>query len=45
MFHRNFGVGLGSTGFGTRLDVEGNDFTGKVKLNYSGLQLYLTGSF
>ena len=45
MFHRNFGVGLGYNWFGTRLDVEGNDFTGKVKLNYSGLQLYLTGSF
>jgi hypothetical protein len=45
MFHRNFGVGLGYNWFGTRLDVEGNDFTGKVKLDYSGLQLYLTGSF
>ena len=30
MFHRNFGVGLGYNWFGTRLDVEGNDFTGKV---------------
>jgi hypothetical protein len=45
MFHRNFGVGLGYNWFGTRVDVVRDDFSGKVKLNYSGLQAYLTGTF
>jgi len=45
MFHRNYGVGMGYNWFGTRLDVEKNDFNGRLKLGYSGLQLYLTGSF
>ena len=45
MFHRNFGVGLGYNWFGTRLDVNRDDFNGKLKLGYSGLQAYLTGTF
>jgi len=45
MFHRNFGIGLGYNWFGTRVDVEKNDFNGRLKLNYSGLQAYLTGTF
>ena len=45
MFHRNFGVGLGYNWFVTRLDVTKDDFNGRVKLDYSGLQAYLTGTF
>jgi hypothetical protein len=45
MFHRNFGVGLGYNWFGTRLDVDKSDFNGRLKLSYSGLQAYLTGTF
>lgn len=45
MFHRNFGVGLGYNRFITNVDVEKNDFNGRLKLGYSGLQAYLTGTF
>jgi len=45
MFHRNFGVGLGYNWFGTNVDVTKDSFNGKLKLDYSGLHLYLTGSF
>ena len=45
MFHRNFGVGLGYNWFGTRVDVVKDDFNGRLKLGYSGLQAYLTGTF
>jgi hypothetical protein len=45
MFHRNFGVGLGYNWFGTRVDVSRDNFNGKLKLGYSGLQAYLTGTF
>jgi len=44
MFHRNFGVGLGYNRFFTNFDVEKNDFNGRLKLGYSGLQAYLTGT-
>jgi len=45
MFHRNFGVGVGYNWFVTRVDVEADDFNGRVKLDYSGVQVYLTGTF
>jgi hypothetical protein len=45
MFQRHFGVGLGYNWFNTRLDVTKNDFDGRLKIGYSGLQAYLTGSF
>lgn len=45
MFHRNVGVGLGYNRYFTNVDVEKNNFNGRVKLGYSGLQAYLTGSF
>jgi len=45
MFHRNYGVGLGYNRFATKVDVDKNDFNGSLKLDYSGLQAYLTGSF
>jgi hypothetical protein len=45
MFHRNYGVGLGYDRFATRVDVSKDDFDGKLKTGYSGLQAYLTGTF
>ena len=45
MFHRNIGLGLGYNRFTTTLDVEKNDFDGRLKTGYSGLQAYLTGTF
>jgi len=45
MFSRNFGVGLGWNRFVTTIDVEKNSFNGSAHIGYSGLQLFLTGSF
>lgn len=45
MFHRHLGIGLGYDRFLTNLDVSKADFTGRLKLGYSGLQLYMTGTF
>jgi hypothetical protein len=45
MFHRNFGVGLCYNWFGTNVDVSKDTYNGKLKLGYSGLQAYLTGTF
>jgi hypothetical protein len=45
MFHRNFGLGLGYNRFTTKLDVDKDDFDGRLKTGYSGLQAYLTGTF
>jgi hypothetical protein len=46
MFHRNFGIGLGYDRFSARLDVSKKpEFDGRLKLGYSGLQAYLTGTF
>lgn len=45
MFTKNFGVGLGYNFFQTRVDVSRSAFNGRVELGYSGLMLYLTGSF
>jgi hypothetical protein len=45
MFSRNFGVGLGYNRFVTTVDVEKNDFNGRAQIGYSGLQLFLTGTF
>jgi hypothetical protein len=45
MFHRNFGVGLGYNYFGTDVDVDKSSFNGNLKLGYSGLQLFVTGTF
>jgi hypothetical protein len=46
MFHRNFGIGLGYNRFSTRLDISKKpEFDGQLKLGYSGLQAYLTGTF
>ena len=45
MFHRNFGVGLGYNYFGTDVDLKNSSFNGNLKLGYSGLQLFVTGTF
>jgi len=45
MFHRNFGVGMGYNWFSTRVDVDKDDFNGRLRLRYSGIQAYLTGTF
>jgi hypothetical protein len=45
MFQRNFGLGLGYNVFATTLDVTKNDFDGRLRTGYSGLQAYLTGTF
>jgi len=45
MFQRHLGVGLGYNWFRTRVDVTQDDFNGRLKLGYSGVQAYLTGTF
>lgn len=45
MFSKNFGVGLGYNLFKTKVDVSKSSFNGRVELGYSGLMLYLTGSY
>ena len=45
MFSQNFGLGLAYNRFATRVDVEKDDFNGRLKLGYSGAQLFLTGTF
>ena len=45
MLRRHFGVGVGYNWFRTRIDVEKSDFNGRLKLGYSGLQAFLTGTF
>ena len=45
MFSRNFGLGVAYNRFATRVDVEKDDFNGRLKLGYSGVQAYLTGTF
>lgn len=45
MFHKNFGIGLGWNRFANNVDVEKSSFKGSLKLRYSGVQAYLTGTF
>jgi hypothetical protein len=45
MFTRNWGVGLGYDWFDTRVDVSRTNFNGNLKLGYSGLMAFVTGSF
>jgi len=45
MFARHWGVGLGYHRFTTRVDVARTNFNGELKLGYSGLLAYVTGSF
>ena len=45
MFSRNVGVGAGWNKFTTHVDVDKSNFNGRFNLGYSGLLVYLTGSF
>ena len=45
MFSQNFGVGAGYNRFTTNVKVEKNNFDGRLKMGYQGLQLFLTGAF
>ena len=45
MFSRHFGAGLGYDRFHVNVDVNKGQFAGNVTLGYSGLQLFLTGSY
>jgi len=45
MFQRQFGVGLGYNAFHTRVEVSKSDFNGRLRWGYSGVQLFLTGTF
>jgi len=45
MFTRNFGLGLGYNRFVTTVDIDKESFDGRVKVGYSGLQLFATGTF
>jgi hypothetical protein len=45
MFHPNFGAGLGYNRFWVRVDSSKQSFDGRIRLDYSGVQLYLTGAF
>lgn len=42
---RNFGVGLGYNSFVTRLEVEKDNFTGRLRMGYGGAQAYVTVGF
>jgi hypothetical protein len=45
MFNKTFGLGLGYDRFYNRVDVTKTGFNGKVKMGYSGLQLFGTVAF
>jgi hypothetical protein len=45
MFTKNFGLGLGYDRYYNHMDVSKDNFDGKVKFGYSGLQLYGTVAF
>jgi hypothetical protein len=45
MFVPNFGVGLGYNRFATTVDADKESFNGRAKFGYSGLQLFVSGTF
>ena len=45
MYNRNFGIGLGYNRFTTTVDVDKPSFDGRLRVGYSGFQLFLTGAF
>ena len=45
MFSQNFGVGAGYNRFITNVDVEKTSFNGHARIGYSGLQVFVTGTF
>lgn len=45
MYNRHVGLGVGYNLFRTAIDAEDDSFTGRLDWNYSGLQIYLVGTF
>ncbi len=45
MFSRNVGIGAGYNYFRTEVDVDRDSFRGNLTTNYSGIQVFLTGTF
>jgi hypothetical protein len=45
MFSQNFGAGVGYNRFTTSVETSKERFNGRIRLGYSGVQLYLTGAF
>jgi len=45
MLNKNLGAGLGYNRFWTKVETTKNNFDGSIRLGYSGVLLYLTGSF
>jgi hypothetical protein len=45
MFSRHVGAGVGCARFALNVDANKSSFEGRLKANYSGLQIYLMGSF
>lgn len=45
MYNRHFGVGAGWNKFTTHVDVDKTNFHGRLNTGYSGLLIFLTGSF
>jgi len=45
MFAQNFGAGVGYNRFITTVETSKERFDGRIRLGYSGVQLYLTGAF
>jgi len=42
---RNVGIGIGYNAFGTKVKVEKNDFTGKLRVGYGGAMAFITVGF
>jgi hypothetical protein len=45
MYNRHVGIGLGYNRFATSLKIERDDFNGRLRTGYSGLQAYLSFAF
>ena len=45
MVLRHAGVGVGYNEFVTRVDVDANDFTGRLRWRYGGVRLFISTSF
>jgi hypothetical protein len=45
MFSKHFGVGMGYNAFSVNVKVNRPNFDGKLKMGYSGLQAFLTGTY
>jgi hypothetical protein len=45
MYSQNFGLGIGYNRFVTNVDVSRASFDGRLRVGYSGVQVYLTGAY